>query len=274
MSWFNFKNIVTGGNYNKLQDEEAAFYDLKDEFNLFQDDFFLINQKRFEALTHLKSEREDAMKNLHLAKNLISRIKEVNGKEIVQVIDSISRVGSPGPETVIGDVSIDFNSKLDNVSQTFLNSLNGSINRLGENKTYTKENLKAEFVTIAFDVAADVIDNLKQLNSEVNNKRKVIANASSSMVNSIDKMTTQAPVIYRELKRIIEISRVLNKHNQSFSKKYETIIKDINKQSKWSNFINDLFNRKIVPDDKMLMDLKYLITYSSDYSKINKNTKI
>lgn len=272
MSWF--KNIITGGNYNKLQDEEAAFYDLKDRYNSFQDDFLLINQKRFEALTHLKSEREDAMKNLHLAKNLISRIKEVNGKEIIHVIDSISNVVATGPEIVIGDVSIDFQGKLDNVSQTFLNSLNGSLNRLGENKIYTKKDLKAEFATIAFDVLSDGISQLVQINSEVNSKRKEIVNASRSMVDSIDKMTTQAPVIYKELKRIIEISRVLNKHNQAFSKKYETIIKDINKQSKWSNFIGDLFNRKIVPDDKMLMDLKYLISYSSDYSKINKSAKI
>jgi len=268
------KNFFTGGNYNKLQDEEAAFYDLKNKFNSIQDEFFLINQKRFEALTHLKSEREDAIKNLHLAKNLISRIKEVNGKEIIQVIDSISNVVATGPEIVIGDVSIDFQGKLDNVSQTLLNSLSGSLNRLGENKTYTKKNLKAEFATIAFDVVSDGISQLIQINSEVNSKRKEIVNASRNMLDSIDKMTTQAPVIYKELKRIIEISRVLNKHNQAFSKKYETIIKDINRQSKWSNFIDDLFNRKIVPDNKMLMDLKYLISYSSDYSKINKNAKI
>lgn len=272
MSWF--KNIITGGNYNKLQNEEIAFYDLKIKYNSFEDDFLLINQKRFEALSHLKNEREEATKNLYLAKNLISRIKEVNGKEIIQVIDSISDVAIPSPAIVIGDVSIDFNGKLDNVSQTFLNSINDSINRIGENKTYTKQDLKVEFASIAFDIVSEGISQLIQINSEVNSKRKVILDGSRSMTNSIEKMTNQAPVIYKELKRIIEISRVLNKHNQAFSKKYETIVKDINKKSKWSNFINDLFNRKLVPDDKMLMDLKYLIAYSSDYNKINKSAKI
>ena len=43
------------------------------------------------------------------------------------------------------------------------------------------------------------------------------------------KMTNQAPKTYIEIKRMIEIARVLNMHNQVFSAKYQTIQNEINK---------------------------------------------
>lgn len=269
-----FKNIITFGNYNKLLNEEESFNELNERFYLFQNDFLLINQERHKALLFLKHEREDALKNLTLAKNLISRFNEINGKEMTKIIDAVSNFHKIENHIHPGDLSINFQGGLDSVNETFLNSLEGSLNRLNEKKSYTKNELKAEFATIAFDVLFDGFEQISKLNSEVNAKRSQIAAAREKMNSSINKMMTQGPVIYKELNRIIEISKVLNKHNQAFSQKYRTIIDKINSESKWSNFINEILNRKTVPNDEMIEDLRYLRAYSSEYSKLNNNARV
>ncbi|MUV04985.1 hypothetical protein GN157_14810 [Flavobacterium rakeshii] len=269
-----FKNIITGGNYNKLLKEEESFNELNERFYLFQNDFLLINKERHKALVYLMHEREDALKNLTLAKNLISKFTEIKGKENAKVIDAVSNVDKIENHIYLGDLTINFQSGLDSVSETFLNSLEGSLIRLDEKKGYSKNELKAEFTMIAFDVVAEGVGQIIQLNSEVNAKRRKIIEAREQINSSIKKMTVKAPKIYQELKRIIEISKVLNKHNQVFSQKYKTIIDEMNSDSKWSNFINEVLNRKIVANDKMIEDLKYLLAYSSEYNKLNKGAKV
>jgi hypothetical protein len=53
------------------------------------------------------------------------------------------------------------------------------------------------------------------------NEKKYIT--ASTKKNATNKMTSQAPAIYIEVKRMIEIAQVLNKHNQVFIIKYQSI---------------------------------------------------
>ncbi len=273
MSWF--KNVITGGNYNKLQNEEREFQNLAEKFSLLQDGYIDLNQSHLNALHFLKTEREEVVKNLSLTKNLISKVKSItNDKKQIIKSDFVSYVENTNVEFQIGDVSIDFQGKLDKVSETFVKSLDGSFKRLENKKTFTKGDLKLELAGIALDVISEGIDAVINLNGEVNEKRRHITSTSIDIKEAMRKMTNQAPKTYIEIKRMIEIARVLNMHNQVFSAKYQTIQNEINKKSKFSIFISELLKKKIVPDETMQTNLHSLMKYSSEYSRFNKNANI
>lgn len=269
------KSIVTFGKYDKLQTEARRFYALQGEFNSMQENFLLLNQKRFQALKFLKTERSEVAKNLFFAKTLISKIKTI-GKSNSLVIksDIISPIDISNTEFSIGDISVDFQGRLDDVSEVFVASLSDSLDRIGKKESYTKRDLQAEFAIVAVGAVFRGIGNLISLNGEVNQKRQQITDALSDMQYALSVMTTQAPQIYSESKRIIEIARTLNQHNKAFSGKYESIQKEINKKSRTSIFIDEILNRKIIPDENMQSDLHVLIQFSSEYNKFNDNANL
>lgn len=270
-----WKNTLTFGKYNKLQSEECDFNILSEKFDALQTNFYLLNEKRFQALKFLKTERSEVVKNLSLSKTLISKIKTIS-KDKAQVIksDLITNIENNNIEFKLGDISIDFQGKLDDVSEAFVASLGGSLERIENKKTYSKKDLQVEFATIAFGAAIKGVENVIGLNSEVNERRRHISNTTSNMQDAIKKMTTQAPKIYSESKRIIEIARTLNQHNKAFSGKYASIQKEINKKSKFLIFINEVLGKKIIPDENMQVNLHVLMQFSSEYNKFNNTANL
>ncbi|MGG7034192.1 MAG: hypothetical protein ACI7YS_03245 [Flavobacterium sp.] len=273
MSWL--KNFVTGGDYNRLQDEQREFNQLAKSFSLLQDGYIDLNNTHLNALQILKKEREEVVKNLSLAKNLISKVKAItNDKKQEVKNDFITYVENENIEFQLGDVSINFQGKLDNVSETFVRSLDSSFKRLENKKNYTKGDLKSELAIVAVETLIKGVAEIINLNGEVNEKRRHITESTRKIKDATSKMTNQAPKIYIEVKRMMEIAEVLNKHNQVFSIKYQAIQKEISKKSKFSIFINELINKKIVPDETMQMNLHSLMKYSSEYSRFNTNANI
>lgn len=273
MSWL--KNFATGGNYNRLQDEQKEFNKLANSFSLVQDSYIDLNHTHLSALQFLKKEREEVVKNLSLSKNLISKIKSItNDKKQEIKNDFITYIENQNVEFQLGDVSINFQGKLDNVSETFVKSLDSSFKRLDNNKNITKGDLKSELGIIVVATLIKGVTEIINLNKEVIEQRKHITASTRKINNAYSNITTQAPKIYIETKRMIEIAEVLNKHNQVFSIKYQAIQNQLNRKSKISIFFNELFNKKIIPNATIQHNLHSLIQYSSEYSKFNKESNI
>lgn len=270
-----FKNIITGGNYSKLELSKIELENLTHSYMAFQEDFFLLNKDRHEALLLLKTEREAVQKNITLAKNLISKIKTIsNNKKNDLVNDNITYFENINTDFEFNNYSIDFQEKLDNVSESFLNSLSSSFTRLEKKKSYSKNDLKTEFTIVIIDSLISGISNLVKLNKEVKENLRKVNERTSQINDSIYQITSQAPKIYTESKRIIEIAKCLNKHNQVFSMKYENIQKEINNKSKFSLFIDEILNRKITPNENIKKNLHFLIKFSTEYNYLNINAKI
>lgn len=273
MSWF--KNVITGGNFDKLQNEQREFNKLATSFSLLQDGYIDLNLTHLNALHFLKKEREEVVKNLSHSKNLIFKIKSIkNDKKQEIKNDFITYVENQNVEFELGDVSINFQGKLDNVSETFVKSLDSSFKRIENKKNYTKQDLKSELVTLAVETLVKGVSEIINLNGEVNEKRKYITTSTKKIIDATSKMTNHAPQIYIEVKRMIEIAEVLNKHNQVFSIKYQAIRNEINKKSKFTIFINELFDKKIIPDETMQMNLHSLVKFSSEYGRFNNDANI
>lgn len=269
------KNIFTGWNYGKLENEKIAFEILRDQFYEFQKEYIAINQTRLNALSYLKTERSEVVRNLSMAKNLISKIKDIRNDEIQEIkTDAITYFENKSIEFEAGDVTVDFQGHLDKASESFILSLGSSFKRLETKKTYTKADLKTEAAIVAIESLISGISAIFALNTQVNENRRKILDASTEIKNAMPKMTSQASKVYTEVKRIIEIARILNKHNEVFSKKYNEIQKALNSKTKISLFIYELLNKKVQPDDEMLLNLQSLRQFSSEYSKFNKEAKI
>lgn len=273
MSWF--KNAVTFGKYDKLQNEQRDFNNLAKSFSFVQDAYISLNETRLNTFQILKKEREEVVKNLSLSKNLISKIKSITSDKKQEIKnDFIAYVENEHVEFQLGEVSINFQGKLDNVSETFVKSLDSSFKRLDDNKSITKGDLKAELGIIAVNTLIKGVTEIITLNGEVNEQRKHIIASTKEINNAYAKMTEQAPKIYIEVKRMIEITKVLNKHNQVFSSKYKTIQNELNKKSKISIFFNELLNKKIIPSETIQHNLHSLMKYSSEYSRFNNESNI
>ena len=273
MSWF--KNKITGGNFNKLQSEEREFHILADKFTLLQESYIALSQSHLKASQLLKTERKEAVRNLTLTKNMILKVKSIaNDKKQIIQSDFISYFESTSVEFKIGDVSIDFQGEFDKVGIVVVDSLSGLFKRLGKNKTYTKRDFTKELSGIASDILGVAFGAFLNLNEDVNKTRRIIADKSIELKDAMLMMTSQTPQIYIESKRMIELARVLNMHNQVFSIKYETIQKEINKKSKFDIFTNELFKKKIIPDETMQINLHSLVKHSSEYSRFNESAKI
>lgn len=273
MSWS--KNFFTNGNYDRLQNEEREFNKLSKSFPFFQDSYVELGQTHLNALQFLKNEREEVIKNISFAKTVFAKVKsKVNSKKQEIKNDSVEITKHENVEFSLGDISIDFQGKLDNVSETFVKSLDSSFKRLENKKKYTKGDVQSELAMVAVETLISGVTALIGLNSEVNKKRRMITEATSEIKNATQKMTEKAPKIYAETKRIIEIATVLNKHNQVFSIKYQATQKELNKGSKIKVFFNELFNKQIVPNQTMQANLQSLRMFTSEYSRFNKDANI
>lgn len=272
MSWS--KNLFTGGNYDRLQNEEREFNKLSKSFSFFQDSYVELGQTHLNALQFLKNEREEVVKNISFAKTVFAKVTNVNALKQEIKKDAVEIIINENIEFTLGDISIDFQGKLDNVSETFVKSLDGSLKRLESKKKYTKSDAQSELAIVAVDTLISGVTALIGLNSEVNKKRRMITEATGEINKATLKITEKAPKIYSETKRIMEIATVLNKHNQVFSIKYQATQKELNKGSKVKVFFNELLNKKIVPTHTMQENLQSLRMFTSEYSRFNRDANI
>jgi hypothetical protein len=83
--------------------------------------------------------------------------------------------------------------------------------------------LKSELGIIAVETLIQGVTQIINLNVEVNEQRRHITASTKKINNAYEKMTNQAPQLYIEVKRMVEIAEALNKHNQVFSLRYKTI---------------------------------------------------
>ncbi|GAA3746850.1 hypothetical protein GCM10022422_34120 [Flavobacterium ginsengisoli] len=277
MSWV--KNILTLGNYNRLQQEEVDLRSLKKHYTAIESNYYILLTDRENAFRLLQEEREEVIKNIAAFKNLLSKIKEISNEkknkeknDFITQFDYSSFIANPK------EFSINFQGKIDQVGMDILTSVDNSFVRLEKryksNEKLTKGDLYAELGIIAIESVIASVSALVELNTEVNENRKEVQKATRQINNAIKKMKDTAPQVNAEGFRIVEITRVLNKHNQIFSEKFETILDELNLHSKRASFFNFIFNKKIEPSNEIKKSLHHLMLYASAYNSFNSSSEI
>ncbi|TDO95603.1 hypothetical protein [Flavobacterium sp. 245] len=277
MSWL--KNIATLGNYNRLQQDERDLKSLEKHFRAIESNYYILIKDRENAFHLLQEEREEVVKNIAVFKNLLSKIKEIsNDKKMQEKNDFISNYDYNSFTSSPQEFSVNFHGRIDQAGMDILTSVDNSFIRLEKryknNQKVTKGDLYAELGIVAIETVIASVSALVDLNVEVNENRKKITKASKQINNAIKKMKDTAPEVNAEGFRIIEITRVLNKHNQIFSEKFESVLSELNLYSTRKSFYNFIFNKKIEPSQKMTQNLHHLMLYASAYNTFNSSADI
>lgn len=266
-----FKDFVTGGNYSKLEGEIAYYERVVSFAQKIQGYLNNLIMEKDEVANFLVSEREDAMRNLSLAKNLITRIKAKTGSTVKQEVIKdfngefdVNRVDN-------SDINSfpDFGSTLENFADSTLSTLEHRLSNISDNNM-PKSEAKSQMALAGLEIAVGAINGLININSETNNKRREISERLDSLKNTIDNLYNAINSITVHTKRTIEVARVLNKNNEVFSIKYKEIHNLL-----YSNNGNKATSDKIIiEEDEEKKKLGSLITICSNYSKVNQNARV
>lgn len=279
MSWFT--NIISGGGHNKLQNELDDLNRLKEfaaEMSIVYSD---LQQQKGSATRIIIKERADAIRNINMAKTLMKRIKTKTESKTKQelVKDFNLEIEATTLEHNNSDLNFSFDENINAFTKTISTTLNSSINKslsnLEKRNDFSKSSLKNEAKNIGAALTASALINgvteVVNINKQINTKRREVKNQLEASHKYIVHLYDEIPKIIAFIELSTEISIVLNKTNQIFTKKYKEIHEILFEKVSVKTFLND----KIICDNRGdLKKVNTLMIVCSEYSKINKKARI
>lgn len=279
MSWF--KNVMTGGNYNKLQNELDDLNRLKEFATELSEVYKDLEFGQHTATRIIADERADAIKNINMAKNLMKRVKTKTKSKTKQELVSDFNLEIEVSELTHNnsDLNVDFDQNLnafaDTVFTTLDTSIGNSLDKLEQKNDYSKASLKQEAVSVGIDLAVSAvskgINELINVNTQTIAKRRETKEQLEGTHKYIVHLYDVIPEITAFTRRSIEISRVLNKNNQVFTAKYREVHDMLFENISIKTFLNDKIICQKDDDMKKVMNLMVIC---SNYNKVNKNARI
>jgi hypothetical protein len=270
------KNIITLGGYGKLEDEKKEFEILKNTYAHISSSFSDLYKDRLEAYTNLEYERLEAHRNFAIAKNLLKKFKNVGNNQNLKTNDSVTNVEIKNYQQEKFNYEVSFNKNLEAITNTFSSSVEKSFKRnKGKNiKDISKDELLLEAGVVAIETIFESFSQAINYNGEIQKQRKQIQREKQRVINIIDKLFSNAEIVYAETLRIIEVGKVLNINNQVFTKKYSEINKFVISQSIFKQFWNEIASKKITPTADVNLKIAQLMNICAGYNKTDKGTSI
>lgn len=270
------KNIITLGGYGRLEDEKKEFEILKNTYAHISSSFFDLYKNRLEAYTNLEYERLEAHRNFAIAKNLLKKFKNVGNNQNLKTNDNLTTVEIKKFQQERFNYEVSFNKNLKAITNTFSGSVEKSFKRhKGKNlKDISKNEFLMEAGVVAIETIFEGFSQAINYNGEIQKQRKQIQREKQRVINIIDKLFSDAEIVYSETQRIIEVGKVLNINNQVFTSKYSEINKFVTSQSIFKQFWNEISSKKITPTNDINLKIAQLMNICAGYNKTDKGTSI
>nr|WP_314835118.1 hypothetical protein [uncultured Flavobacterium sp.] len=270
------KNVLTGGGYGKLEDEKKEFETLKKKYAHISSSFSDLYKNRLEAYTNLEDERLEAHRNFAIAKSLLKKFKNVGNNQNLKTNDNLTSVEIKNYQQEKFNYEVSFNKNLEAITNTFSGSVEKSFKRhKGKNvKDISKDEFLLEAGVVAIETIFEGFSQAINYNGEIQKQRKQIQREKQRVINIIDKLFSDAEIIYAETQRIIEVGKVLNINNQVFTQKYSEINKFVISQSIFKQFWNEIASKKITPTADVNLKIAQLMNICAGYNKTDKGTSI
>lgn len=270
------KNIITGGGFGKLEDEKIEFEILKDKYSQISTSFSNLYKNRLEAYTNLENERLEAHRNFAIAKNLLKKFKNVGNNENLKTVDNVTNIEIKYYKQEKFNYNSSFDKNLDAITNTFSNSVENSFKRhKGKNiKDISKEEFLLEAGVVAIETLFESFSQAINYYGEIQKQRKQIQREKQHVISTINKLFSNAEIVYAETQRIIEVGKVLNVNNHVFTTKYSEINKFVTNQSILKQFWNEINSKKITPTNEINIKIAQLMNICAGYNKTDKGTSI
>ncbi|MBC7440410.1 MAG: hypothetical protein H7250_10575 [Flavobacterium sp.] len=270
------KNIITGGGYGKLEDEKIEFEILKEKYSNISSSYSNLYKNRLEAYTNLENERLEAHRNFAIAKNLLKKFKSVGNSENLKTVDKVTNVEINNYQQGKFNYNSSFDKNLDAITNTFSSSVENSFKRhKGKNiKDISKDEFLLEAGVVAIETIFESFSQAINYNGEIQKQRKQIQLEKQRVISIIDKLFSNAEIVYAETQRIIEVGKVLNVNNHVFTTKYSEINKFVTNQSILKQFWNEINSKKITPTNEINIKIAQIMNICAGYNRTDKGTSI
>lgn len=270
------KNVLTGGGYGKLEDEKKEFETLKKKYANISSSFSDLYKNRLEAYTNLEDERHEAHRNFAIAKSLLKKFKNVGNNQNLKTNDNLTAVEIKNYQQEKFNYEVSFNRNLEAITNTFSGSVEKSFKRhKGKNvKDISKDEFLLEAGVVAIETIFEGFSQAINYNGEIQKQRKQIQREKQRVITIINKLFSDAEIVYAETQRIIEVGQVLNINNQVFTQKYSEINKFVISQSIFKQFWNEIASKKITPTADINLKIAQLMNICAGYNKTDKGTSI
>ncbi|WP_281324343.1 hypothetical protein [Flavobacterium sp. IMCC34518] len=270
------KNIITGGGYGRLEDEKIEFEILKKRYSHISSSFSDLYKDRLEAYTNLEHERLEAHRNFVIAKNLLKKFKNVSNNQNSRTIDNVTNVVIKDFQQENFNYNDSFGKNLEAITNTFSTSVENSFKRhKGRNiKDISKDEFLLEAGVVAIETIFEGFSQALKYNGEIQKQRKQIQREKQRVISIINKLFSDAEIVYTETRRIIEVGKVLNVNNSVFTTKYSEINNFVSRQPILKQFWNEISSNKITPTADINLKIAQLMNICAGYNKTDKGTSI
>ncbi|SFE67046.1 hypothetical protein [Flavobacterium xueshanense] len=270
------KNVLTGGGYGKLEDEKKEFETLKKKYAHISSSFSDLYKNRLEAYTNLEDERLEAHRNFAIAKSLLKKFKNVANNQNLKTNDNLTAIEIKNYQQEKFNYEVSFNRNLEAITNTLSGSVEKSFKRhKGKNiKDISKDEFLLEAGVVAIETIFEGFSQAINYNGEIQKQRKQIQREKQRVINIINKLFSDAEIVYSETQRIIEVGKVLNINNQVFTSKYSEINNFVTSQSIFKQFWNEIASKKITPTADVNLKIAQLMNICAGYNKTDKGTSI
>lgn len=270
------KNVLTGGGYGKLEDEKKEFETLKKKYAHISSSFSDLYKNRLEAYTNLEDERLEAHRNFAIAKSLLKKFKNVGNNQNLKTNDNLTAIEIKNYQQEKFNYEVSFNRNLEAITNTLSGSVEKSFKRhKGKNiKDISKDEFLLEAGVVAIETIFEGFSQAINYNGEIQKQRKQIQREKQRVINIINKLFSDAEIVYSETQRIIEVGKVLNINNQVFTSKYSEINNFVTSQSIFKQFWNEIASKKITPTADVNLKIAQLMNICAGYNKTDKGTSI
>lgn len=270
------KNIITGGGYGRLEDKKIEFEILKKRYSHISSSFSDLYKDRLEAYTNLEHERLEAHRNFVIAKNLLKKFKNVSNNQNSRTIDNVTNVVIKDFQQENFNYNDSFGKNLEAITNTFSTSVENSFKRhKGRNiKDISKDEFLLEAGVVAIETIFEGFSQALKYNGEIQKQRKQIQREKQRVISIINKLFSDAEIVYTETRRIIEVGKVLNVNNSVFTTKYSEINNFVSRQPILKQFWNEISSNKITPTADINLKIAQLMNICAGYNKTDKGTSI
>lgn len=272
------KNIFTLGSYSSMLREKEHLKDLQQLCQYLYDKVEDAQSKESIMEEELERMRKAAYRNLYLAKELVSAVKDkVSSKGhylvkdelpemIQQALPSIARGGQVSTFQV--EAAID--THLTNIGNKVGNMLDYALSHDLKNSDE-----QGELIIQALGVALESILAIFTLNSEVNRVRIQLEEHRGRILDAIDSAQHNIQAYQATLARFVELVSALDQCNKAFVKLYEPLSRQVFAETSLKNFLFGIRIKKGFDNSpEFQSQLAALLEACRLYNQINISAKL
>lgn len=264
------KNMITFGNYNRLQREKGRLNMLIETCSVLDEEIERNKNIQRGLERYLEQYRVAAYRNIYLCKELLSLLKKIEGRSQTLVLDNQIYIPQLSDVSVMSisnmkDVMFDTTVFEGYTATSFNNVLETLTDIQNRGEKVTSDDLIVGAIEIGLSAVADSISGIMGMNTEVTNQRAEVQRRIADVTDELECLLPKLNVYKAEILRKVEVLEALKEMCIAFIKLYEPLRKSIYDDD--GGFISGY--QDFIKSSKTREQLAVLAAICSHYNKFN-----